>query len=152
MIGEVGVRSMDIGCPMPIDIGRASDASSASALADICCCAAAPTCACVRDARAYSLFRQHLALLDCKILREHASMHQKASDTGISTVMPWREEEDRLPPELGPCPTVVLESGGEGKSWTLKWETLTASMPKKKCVCVHSYVRQVNVKVDGKKE
>ena len=76
----------------------------------------------------------------------------KTSDTGISTVMPWREEEDRLPPELGPCPTVVLELGGEEKSWTLKSETLTASMPKKKYVCVHSYVRQVNMKVDGQIE
>ena len=138
MIGEVGVRSMDIRCPMSIDIGRASDASSASALTDICCCAAAPTCACVRDARAYSLFRQHLALLDCKILREHASMHQNASDTGISTVMP-RREEDRLPPELGPCPTLVLESGGEGESWSLESVTLTASMPPPKiylCACL----------------
>jgi len=57
MLGEVGVRSMDIGRPMSIDIGRASDASSASALTDICCCAVAPTCARVRDARAYTLFR-----------------------------------------------------------------------------------------------
>ena len=39
MLGEVGVRSMDIGRPRSIDIGRASDASdasSASALTDIC--------------------------------------------------------------------------------------------------------------------
>jgi hypothetical protein len=142
MLGEVGVRSMDIRRPMSIDIGRASDASSACALTDICCCAAAPTCARMRDARAYTLFRQHLALLDGRISREHASMHQKGSDTGISTVMPWREEEDRLPPELGPCPTVVLESGGEGKSWPLKSQTLTASVPKKKYVCVLAYVRQ----------
>ena len=119
MLGEVGVRSMDIGRPMSIDIGRGSDASSTSALTDICCCAVSPTCGHVRDARAYSLFRQHLALLEDRISREHASKHQKTTDTRILTVMPWREEEDRLPPELGPCPTLVLESGGEGESWTL---------------------------------
>jgi hypothetical protein len=67
-------------------------------------------------------------------------MHQKTTDTGILTVMPWREE-DRLPPELGPCPKLVLESGGQGESWTLQSETLTASMPQK-YVCVHAYVRQ----------
>jgi hypothetical protein len=80
---------MDIGRPMSIDIGRASDASSASALTDICCCAVAPTCARARHARACTHFRQHLALLDGRISREHTSMHQKTSDTsGISTVMP----------------------------------------------------------------
>ena len=149
MLGEVGVRSMDIGCPMSIDIGRASDASSASALTDICCCAVAPTCARVRDARAYTLFRQHLALLEDKISREHASMNQKTSDTGISTVMPWREEEDRLPPELGPCPTLVLEAGGEGESWTLQSETLTASTPKKNMFVCMLMLGKVNMKVVG---
>ena len=144
---------MDIRRPMSIDIGRASDASSASALTGICCCAAASTCARVRDARAYTRFRQHLALLEGRILREHASMHHKASDTGISTVMPWREEEDRLPPELGLCPTLVLESGGEGESWTLKSETLTASMPKKNMfVCMLIMSGKLNMKVDGQKE
>ena len=68
---------MDIGRPMSIDIGRASDASSASALTDICCCAVAPTCARVRDARAYTLFRQHL---EDKISREHASKGQRYRD------------------------------------------------------------------------
>ena len=189
---------MDIGRPMSVDIGRASDASPASALTDICCCAAAPTCSRVRDARAYTLFRQHLALLDGRISREHASMHQKASDTsiaasmhqdqrslracteevhapcteevharsdraiplslraciktsdtGISTVMPWREEEDRLPPELGPCPTLVLEAGGEGESWTLQSETLTASTPKKNMFVCMLMLGKVNMKVVG---
>ena len=80
---------MDMGRPLSIDIGRASDASSASALTDICCCAAAPTCGRVRDACPYSLFRQHIALLDGRISREHAVMHQTVSDTsGVLTVMP----------------------------------------------------------------
>jgi hypothetical protein len=80
---------MDIGRPMSIDMGLASDASSASALTDICCCVVAPTCARVRHARACTRCRQHLAFLDGRISREHTSMHQKTSDTsGISTVMP----------------------------------------------------------------
>ena len=79
-------------------------------------------------------------------------MHQKTTDTGISTVMPWREEEDRLPPELGPCPTLVLESGGEGESWTLKSETLTASMPKTNMFVCMLMLGKVNMKVDGQKE
>ena len=87
-------------------------------------------------------------------------MHQKTSDTslseapvavsvGLSTVMPWREEEDRLPPELGPCPILVLESGGEGESWTLKSETLTESMPQKNMFVCMLMLGKVNMKVVG---
>ena len=87
MLGEVGVRSMDIGRPMSIDIGRASDASSASAVTDICCCVVAPTCAHVRPRTRMRPFSS--ASRVSRISQEHTRMHQKISDTsGISTVMP----------------------------------------------------------------